>query len=133
APWISVPLGAIVTALASFGLIVLAWRRAPALRLALLAFAPYLVAHFLLQQTRTLRYSMPYLPLVAWLTVEALAWISERARAPVLTGAVVAGLAGWCAVRTLPALSEYHGEPSPPYAALRALEAEATRLPGALV
>ena len=133
APWISVPLGAVVSVLAGFGLAILAWRRSPALRPALLAFAPYLVAHFFFQQTRTLRYSMPYVPLVAWLAVEALAWISDRARAPVLTGAVVAGLAAWSVVRTVPALSEYHREPSPPYAALQAVATEVSRVPGFLV
>jgi hypothetical protein len=133
APWISVPLGAVVSVLAVLGLIVLAWRRSPALRPALLAFAPYLVAHFFFQQTRTLRYSMPYVPLVAWLAVEALAWISGRARVRVLTGAAVAGLAAWSAVRTIPALSEYHRQPSPPYAALQAVAAEVSRVPGFLV
>ena len=114
APWISVGLGATVSVLATFGLIVLAGRRSPALRLALLAFAPYLVAHFLLQQTRTLlcQHAVPAAGRVAGGRGPGL--ISERARAPVLTSAVVAGLAGWSAVRTLPALSEYHREPSPP-------------------
>jgi hypothetical protein len=133
APWISVPLGATVTVLAGIGLLVVAWRRSPALRPALLAFAPYAVAHYFFQQTRTLRYSMPYVALFAWLAVEALAWISERVRARVLPGAVVAGLVAWSAVRTVPALAEYHGNPSPPYAAIQAVATEASRVPGLLV
>lgn len=133
APWISVPLGAVVSALAALGLVVLGWRRSPALRPALLAFAPYVLAHYVFQQTRTLRYSMPYIPVVAWLTVEALAWISGRAGARVLTGAAVAGLAAWSAVRTIPALVEYHREPSPPYAALGTVASEVAHDPGILV
>jgi hypothetical protein len=133
APWISTPLGATVAILAALGLVVLARRRSPALRLALLAFAPYILAHYFFQQTRTLRYSMPYIPLFAWLAVEGLAWIAERARARVLPWAMVAGLAAWSAAHTVPALAEYHGQPSPPYAAVQALAAEASRAPGLLV
>jgi hypothetical protein len=133
APWISVPLGATVVALAAFGLIVVAWRRSPALRPALLAFAPYVATHYFFQQSRTLRYSMPYVPLVAWLAVEALGWMADRFRVRVLPGAIVAGLAAWSAARAIPALAEYHSQPSPPYAALQAVAAEAARLPGYLL
>ena len=133
APWISTPLGATVAVLAGLGLVVLARRKSPALRLALLAFVPYVFAHYFFQQTRTLRYSMPYIALFAWLAVEGLAWMAARARTPVLPWAMVAGMAAWSASRTVPALVEYHGRPSPPYAALQAVSAEASRAPGLLV
>jgi len=108
--------------LAAIGAVVAVARRPAALALALLAFGPYLLVHALLQQATTIRYSLPYLPLLAWLVVVGASSLLPRA---VGAGLAVAGVA-WCAALVLPALAAYHESPSPPYAALHALPAIAS-------
>jgi hypothetical protein len=122
-PWADPALGAVMLSLSAAGLIAAALRRPAALGLALLAFAPYLVVHLLLQHVETLRYTLPYLPLFGFLAAEALDALAERLRPlalPLRVGAPVA-LAGWAAALTMPALEAYATRPSPPYAALREL------------
>jgi hypothetical protein len=62
-----VPLAAVVAASAAVGVIVAAVRDRSGLALLALAFAPYAAFHLLLQETITVRYALPTLPLVAWL------------------------------------------------------------------
>jgi hypothetical protein len=66
-PWGSVPMAVAMAVLAAVGgFIALARERRP-LAIVLLAFLPYTVFHLLFQETITVRYSLPTLPLVAWL------------------------------------------------------------------
>lgn len=120
-PWVEPALGAVVVALAGVGFAAAAARRPAALGLALLAFAPYLTVHLLLQDAMTVRYALPYVPFFAFLAAESLdaaaawrpgrwAWLARRA-AP-------AAIALWSAALTLPALRGYATGPTPPYAAL---------------
>jgi hypothetical protein len=60
-PWGHPALGAVILSLSAAGFVSAALRRPAALGLALLAFAPYLVVHLLLQHVETLRYTLPYL------------------------------------------------------------------------
>jgi hypothetical protein len=121
-PWASVALAAALLVAAVIGAVVAMRRRRAALALVLLAFGPYLLAHALLQQVTTIRYSLPYLPLVAWLAVVGASSLLPRAAG---AGLAAAGMA-WCAAIALPALSAYHESPSPPYAALHALRTVAS-------
>lgn len=117
-PWVSAPLGLGVTLLSALGFLLLVRERRPPLGLALLCFAPYLILHLLFQQVSVLRYSLPYVPLVSWLAVSGL-------KRPRLQGAVTLIVLLWSSALSFPALLQYHKEPSPPYAALRAVEAAA--------
>ena len=65
-PWGVEWLGIAMALLGGLGA-VSAWRRGAPMRLVLLAFAPYLVAHALFQQAHTQRYALPYVPLLALL------------------------------------------------------------------
>jgi hypothetical protein len=66
-PWGSVPLAALVAASAAAGTIVAAVRDRAGLAVLALAFGPYAAFHLLLQETITVRYALPTLPLVVWL------------------------------------------------------------------
>jgi hypothetical protein len=124
-PWVDTGLGVAVLSLALLGAVVTAVRRPRALALGLLLFAPYFAFHTLVQWVESVRYTMLYLPLLAWLAVEAIAWLTasvpERLRAATLWS-IVGGLAAWCAAVTLPALAAYSAVASPPVAALRAVD-----------
>ena len=66
-PWGSVALAMAVAVCAAAGLVALAVRDRAGLAVMLLAFGPYAAFHLLFQETITVRYSLPTLPLVAWL------------------------------------------------------------------
>jgi hypothetical protein len=122
-PWAEPALGSVILALSAAGFVAAALRRPACLGLALLCFAPYLLVHVLLQQVEAVRYTLPYLPLFAFLVAEALDAAAERMRAlalPVRVGVPVA-LAAWAAALTLPALHSFATSPSPPYAAMNQL------------
>lgn len=70
-PWASVPLAVVVGLLALCGAVSLLVRAPRALGVMLAAFVPYLVYHLLLQETVTIRYALPLVPLVAWLAAQA--------------------------------------------------------------
>jgi hypothetical protein len=128
APWASAPLGGFVTALAGLGFCVGAARRPATLAIASLAFLPYLLMHTLVQQVEAVRYSLPYIPWIAWLTIEGLGFVGERVRSPVhLERAIVGGVITASVALTLPALALYHVWPSPPYAALAMVERQAAK------
>jgi len=110
-------------ALSAAGFVAAARRRPDRLGLALLTFTPYFVVHLLMQHVETLRYTLPYLPLFAYLAAEALDAVPDRLRVlavPARIGAPVA-LAAWAAALTVPALHTFATSPSPPYAALHEL------------
>ena len=71
-PWGTTWLGALLGVLAAAG-VVAARHGGISLRLAALVFLPYLAAHALFQQSHTLRYAMPYVPLLALLAASGIA------------------------------------------------------------
>ena len=90
-PWGSVALAIAVAVCAATGLIALAVRDRLGLAVMLLAFGPYAAFHLLFQETITVRYSLPILPLVAWLAAGG--FNVARQFAPlVATGLVAASL-----------------------------------------
>lgn len=125
-PWISPALGLWVTALWTIGLLATAARRRPTLLLAGIAFLPYFLFHALIQQAETVRYSLPYIPGIAWLAIEGLGALRERFRTfRFVEGVACGALVTIAAAVTVSPLALYHRTPSPPYAALRAIEARA--------
>ncbi len=131
APWVSPILGGFVTTVAGIGFLAVARRRPATLALASLAFVPYLIIHTLVQQVETVRYSLPYVPWIAWLTVEGLGFLGEHVRSPVhLERAIVGGVVTASAALTFPALALYHVWTSPPYAALAMVESQAVEPAG---
>jgi hypothetical protein len=119
-PWGAEWLGIALAGLAALGALA-AWRRGASMRLALLAFAPYVVAHALFQQVHTQRYAMPYVPLLALLTVLGLDAVARAVAGPRADGAFV-GLAAAAAAAigavALPGLSAYGAAVAPVYAAM---------------
>jgi len=88
-PWGSVLLaGSVAVAAAAGGVLVLLHER-QALGLLLVAFAPYAVFHLLFQETITVRYALPALPLVAWLAIRGAGILGRLT--PVAAGSLVAG------------------------------------------
>lgn len=87
-PWGSTMLAATVAAAAIAGAIVALVRQPSAFGTLCLAFVPYTVLHLLLQETITVRYALPVLPLVAWLAANAAA--SSRRWTPVVAAPIVA-------------------------------------------
>lgn len=123
APWRWPQLGAVILALAGLGSMVLGMREPRRLILAAVLFGPYLAGHVLLQQVEAIRYTLPYLPLFAFLAAAGLSALAARVapRAPErATLGFAATLATAGAAATLPALWLYSRALSPPAAAVRA-------------
>jgi hypothetical protein len=66
-PWVSAPLAGVVLAVATIGGFAMVVRERRALLVLLVAFGPYTIFHLLLQETLTVRYALPVLPLVCCL------------------------------------------------------------------
>ncbi len=96
-PWASTPLAVVIAIAALAGLLVACFRARGPLAVMLLAFAPYLPYHLLFQETITVRYALPVLPLVAWLAVRGLL-LARRAfpavAVPVVGAAAIVAIAG---------------------------------------
>ena len=120
-PWGEVWIGCSVLLSAAAGFIVM-WRNPQAkkpLGILLVLFAPYTLYHFALQETTTLRYAIPTLPLM----VIPAAFAVSRAvqdRAPVLV-CIAAAVTAAGAVVTTPLLAAYSNSPSPPARAVQSL------------
>ena len=131
-PWGAEWLGITMALLGGLGAMA-AWRRGASMRLAVLAFGPYLVAHALFQQAHTQRYALPYVPLLALLAVlgmDAMARAVAPRRADIaFLGLAAAGAAAAGAV-ALPGLSAYAAVDSPVYAAMREVARIAAPRPG---
>jgi hypothetical protein len=87
-PWGSAALAIAVAACAAVGGVALAVRDRAGLALMLLAFGPYAAFHLIFQETITVRYALPTLPMVAWLAAGGLAL--ARRLAPLVAGPVAA-------------------------------------------
>jgi len=131
-PWGAEWLGIAMAVLGGLGAVA-AWRRGASMRLAVLAFGPYLVAHALFQQAHTQRYALPYVPLLALLAVLGMDAMA-RAAAPRRVDAAFLGLAAAVAAAVgavaLPGLSEYAAVDSPVCAVLRQAGHIAAARPG---
>lgn len=96
-PWASVPLAAAVAASAAAGALAMLRRERGPLLILLVAFAPYTVLHLLFQETITVRYALPVLPLVALLAARGFATAGRLApllATPVLAGALIVAVPG---------------------------------------
>jgi hypothetical protein len=116
-PWGSVPLAVAVAAASAVGTVFMLVRERRALGILLVAFGPYTIFHVLFQETLTVRYALPILPLVAWLAVRgvgAAGRLMPLFAAPLVVGALAIAL---------PAAVAYGREPHPAFRAI----ADATR------
>ena len=119
-PWASTPLAAAVALAGAAGFVVMLARERRALMVLLVAFAPYGVFHLLFQETITVRYALPTLPLVAWLAARGLGTagrFTPIVAIPILAGALVVAV---------PAGMAYGREPHPEFQAI----ADASRRAG---
>ncbi len=89
------------------------------LALLAVAFVPYLAFHLLLQETITVRYALPTVPLVALLVAEGAGWLGRTGR-----GLVVAAAAAALAV-SVPHTLSYAAAGNGASQAMRAIAAEA--------
>ena len=111
-PWATPWLAAAVLTAAAIGITTLFEHRRTALLVGLLT-VPYLVFHLIFQETRTVRYSLPVVPMIAWVAVRGLDRISAGAVAPVTTAFIVYGLA-----LSVPATIGYSRVPPPIFRAM---------------
>jgi hypothetical protein len=127
-PWDSTALAIAVLVLAAAGLVYLLLRdRRSLIAVATLA-GPYLVFHLLFQDTSFVRYTLPLVPVMAFLVVRGVALVSSAAVLPI---AAVVSIAG--AAIASPVLMAYGAEPSPTVRVLEAMKAETrSATPGAL-
>ena len=126
-PWGPLPLAAVVLIGAIAGAVVVLLRdRRPALLLAL-AFAPYALFHLLLQETFHVRYALPIVPAVAWLSVRGLTL--HGAARPVAVIAVALAAAAYSVRGSI----AYGSEPHPAFRAAVDMEAAAAATPPAAI
>lgn len=126
-PWASTLLAIAIAIAAGAGLLVMAARERHAVAVLLLAFVPYTAFHLLFQETITVRYALPTLPLIAWLAAGGLS-IAGRFT-PVIAVPLVAG----ALVVTVPAGIAYGRAPHPAFEALSDAAADARVDPPAAV
>jgi len=125
-PWDSVPLASVVLALAAAGALGLVVRERRTLAVVAGMSLPYLAFHLLFQDTSFTRYATPLVPVVSYLAVRAVGFLSPRAVAP-----VVAALTLWAVALAAPTLIEYASAPAPAARVVAALNAEAAASPPA--
>jgi hypothetical protein len=112
-PWDSPILAGVMLALSAAGTLVLLARARRALAIVAVVFVPYAVFHLLFQETVTIRYALPLLPLIGYLAATVLDVADRRA-----TGVVTAALAAVSLACVVPATAAYHRTPSPTFALL---------------
>jgi hypothetical protein len=115
-PWDSVVLGGIVVGVALVGLCALLVRDRRSLAAVALLSVPYLIFHLLLQDTMFVRYALPLVPTIAFLTVCGLEVLLRRAALP-----ATAVLTLWAVAIAAPVLAAYASEPSPTRRAIAAM------------
>lgn len=128
-PWDSVPLAAVVLALAAIGAVVLLLRaRRTCVAVALMS-VPYLVFHLAFHDTSFVRYALPLVPMTVFLALRGVAVLGT----PAVAGAA-AVLAAWALSVGVPVLKAYAAEASPVSRLVAAMRDEAARggQPGAL-
>ena len=127
-PWSAVPL-AVAVGVAAAGGVVHAFVRDPGrLLLPAVAFGPYVVFHLLFQETFTVRYALPVLPVMSWLAARGL----SHAGAP--GTAAAAALSVWAALVAVPGGAAYGRDAHPAFRAIADMDEQAhdaARGPGA--
>jgi hypothetical protein len=108
APWVSLPLAAVILAFAAIGVLVMLRGSRRGLTLLGAMAAPYALFHLAFQENETVRYAMPLVPAVAYLAIRGLDAVLRRAM-PLGAAALVAA----CALIGVPALQAYASETSP--------------------
>jgi hypothetical protein len=124
-PWGSVPLAALIAVSAAVGVIVATVRDRAALAVLALAFGPYAAFHLLLQETITVRYALPTLPLMAWLAARGFSAAGRFAplvAAPVLLASLIV---------SVPVGLAYGAEEHPEFLAIAAAQERARAGPPA--
>jgi hypothetical protein len=112
-PWDSPILAGVMVVLAAVGAFVLLTRSPRVLAIVAVAFGPYAVFHLLFQETQTIRYALPLVPLIGYLAAVVLTEAGARMSGIVAVALSAAGLA--CVV---PAAAAYGSTPSPIFALL---------------
>ncbi len=96
-PWVSMPLAAVVIAAAVVGAVAALRRERRALLILLVAFGPYTLFHLLFQETLTVRYALPIVPLVCWLAARGITGAGRGApvlAVPLVGAALLVGVPG---------------------------------------
>ena len=127
-PWDSLFLGGVVLSLAAAGCVALVLRDRRALVAVVLLALPYAAFHLLFHDTTFVRYALPLVPVIAFLTVHGVDLIARAIALP-----VVAAIAVWAVGVAAPVLAAYASEPSPVARVVETMQVEAkTQRPGAL-
>ncbi len=117
-PW-SWWIGILVCLLAAIGIVRIALRSRRALVVLVVAFAPYAAFHLLFQETETVRYALPVVPLMAYAAVAALEGPARML--PIGAGALAAA----SLIVALPASTMYAREGAPVFRAFDDMAATA--------
>jgi hypothetical protein len=118
-PWDWWP-GILVCVLAAAGMARLAWRAPRVLIAILLTFGPYAVFHLLLQETHTIRYALPLLPVMAYAAMAALEGLPAKA-----LPAAALGIAAISLLAAVPASRLYARDGAPVFRAFDDMAATA--------
>ena len=120
-PWGSIPLASVVLVATAVGGLVMVVRERVSLAMLIVAFGPYLAFHLLLQETITVRYALPTLPLVAglaWRGFQVAGRFAPAVAAPVVAAALVV---------SIPVGYAYGREEHPAFAAIAAARERAAQ------
>jgi hypothetical protein len=109
-PWDSPVLAGVMLVGAAAGAAVLLLRSPRVLVILAVVFGPYAVFHLLFQETHTIRYALPLVPLLGYLAAVVLSETDARAG-----GIVAAALAGVSLLLVVPAAGAYGRSPSPTF------------------
>lgn len=126
-PWASVPLAMAIAVSAAAGTAVMLFRERGPLFVLCAAFVPYAVLHLLFQETITVRYALPVLPLVAFLAARGIVMAGRVA--PLVAVPVVAA----ALIVVVPAGVAYGREPHPAFRAVADAARRAATDPPAVV
>jgi hypothetical protein len=127
-PWEWTGLAVVVLALAALGGVALLLRERRSLAAVIAMTAPYLVFHLVFQDTAFTRYSLPLVPVIAFLAVSGIGLMSRRAALPAV--AVLTLVAVVAGTRTL---IGYRATTAPAVQVVAAINAAASQgKPGAL-
>ncbi len=109
-PWDSPVLAGVMLVFAAGGAVVLLLRSPRVVVILAVVFGPYLIFHLLFQETHTIRYALPLVPLLGYLAAVVLTETDVRAG-----GMVTVSLAGASLLLVLPAVGAYGRTPSPTF------------------
>ncbi len=121
-PWDSPVLAGVMLALAGGGLLTLALHARKTLVLLLVIFGPYALFHLVFQETLTIRYALPLIPLFAYLAADLIAGAESFTVAVVTVAVAAIGLS-----TAFPATMAYARTPSPIFGLLSEMHLLQTR------